>query len=216
MKRLKNFWILSFSQVLILLLYLLLQSVFIRQSFNDFYYLEKEKTMLAEASIIENQISNFINDPQEVQKIISTLAKKIDARITVILPSGRVVAESHISLDKLDNHKNRPEIKVALEGKNGISRRFSDTLNEETLYLAIPILNQNKEIGVLRMSKSMENLKTSLSEIFSKFFTGSLVITLVLIVIIVLYTKNLNLSLEKMSFITEKYLKGEYFEKIKI
>jgi two-component system phosphate regulon sensor histidine kinase PhoR len=216
MKRLKNFWILSFSQVLILLLYLLLQSVFVNQSFNDFYYLEKEKTMLAEASIIEIQISKFINDPPELQKLISNLAKKTDARITVILLSGRVVAESHISLDKLDNHKNRPEIKAALEGKNGISRRFSDTLNEETLYLATPILNQNKEIGVLRISKSMANLKTSLSEIFSKFFTGSLVITLVLVLIIVLYTKNLNLSLEKMSFITQKYLKGDYFEKIKI
>lgn len=218
MKKLKIFWILALSQILILLINLFLQFFNIHNSLTDFYIKEQENTLLKEAYLIENKISNYLalNKLSELQKPLEDFGQKLNSRITIILLDGKVVADTMSSLDRLDNHKDRPEIKVALEGKIGKIIRYSDTLNEETVYVAIPIRHDDRQLGVLRLSESTNKLKNSLQEVFSNFFIVSLVITLIFILIIGFYSRSLSLSLEKMSTFTEKFLKGEFTEKIKI
>ena len=167
MKRFKTFWILFLSQVFLLLINLVLQYVIINQSFTGFYFEEKEKTLLKEAYIIENQVSSLIvsGNFNDLQNWIINFGKKINSRLTVVLPSGQVIADSQSPLNHLDNHKDRPEVKAAFAGKVGMSIRFSDTLNQETIYLAIPIENNKKLIGVIRLSESTENLRNLLTRL---------------------------------------------------
>lgn len=218
MKRLKTFWILALSQIFLLLINFFVQFYTIQKSFTDFYIVEKEKTLLMEAYLIENQISDFIvsNKTNDLQKLMRDFEKKLSSRLTIILPNGQVIADNITPLDKLDNHSERPEVKLALKGKIGKIIRFSDTLNKETINLAIPILHNNKQVGVLRLSESTESLKSSLMEVFSKYFIQSFLIILILILIIGFYSKSLSYSLEKMYSITENFLKGDFSGKIKI
>ena len=217
MKRFKTFWILFLSQVFLLLINLVLQYVIINQSFTGFYFEEKEKTLLKEAYIIENQVSSLIvsGNFNDLQNWIINFGKKINSRLTVVLPSGQVIADSQSPLNHLDNHKDRPEVKAAFAGKVGMSIRFSDTLNQETIYLAIPIENNKRPIGVLRLSESTENLRSSLRGTFSKFFLGSSLVILALVLIIGFYSKSLSLSLEKISSISENFSKKGFSEKMK-
>lgn len=218
MRRFKTFWILFLSQVFLLLINLILQYVIINQSFTGFYFEEKEKTLLKEAYIIENQVSSLIvlGNFNDLQNWIINFGKKINSRLTVVLPSGQVIADSQSPLNHLDNHKDRPEIKKAFEGKVGMSIRFSDTLNQETIYLAIPIENNKNQIGVLRLSESTENLRSSLKGTFLKFFLGSSLVILALVLIIGFYSKSLTLSLEKISSITENFSNKGFSEKMKV
>jgi two-component system phosphate regulon sensor histidine kinase PhoR len=142
--------------------------------------------------------------------------KKINSRLTVVLPNGQVIADSQSPLKNLDNHRNRPEIKTALEGKVGMSVRFSDTLNQKAIYLAIPIVNMKKTIGVLRLSESTENLRSSLMGTFSKFFLGSSLLLLALVLIIGFYSKSLSSSLEKISSISENFSNKGFSERMKV
>ncbi len=217
MKRFKTFWILFLSQVFLLLVNLVLQYVIIDQSFQSFYFEEKEKTLLKEAYLMEHQISNLIvlGNFIDLQNQVMDLGKKINSRLTVVLPNGQVIADSQSPLKNLDNHKERPEIKTASEGKVGMSIRFSDTLNQETIYLAIPIQNNKRPVGVLRLSESTENLRSSLSVTFSKFFLGSSIIIFGLILIIGFYSRSLSLSLEKISSISENFSNKGFSEKLK-
>ena len=218
MKRFKTFWILSLSQIFILLLNLILISFIIHKSFTDFYIKEIEKKLLTEANLIEPQISEFIslNNLSDLQKSVWDLGKKTSSRITVVLLNGKVIADNQANLDRLDNHLERPEIKAASNGQIGRSIRFSDTLNTETNYLAIPIKKNNKLLGVLRLSHSIKDLEIPLKEVFSRFFIQSFLIILILIFIIGFYSKYLTISLEKISSITENFLKGKYSERVKI
>jgi two-component system, OmpR family, phosphate regulon sensor histidine kinase PhoR len=217
MKRFKTFWILFLSQVFLLLVNLILQYVIINQSFSNFYFEEKEKSLLKEAYIIENQISNLmvLGNFKNLQNWVSNLGKKTSSRLTVVLPNGSVIADSQSPLNRMDNHKERPEIKTALEGKVGKTIRFSDTLNQERIYLAIPIESTKGLMGVLRLSESTGNLKSLLRGTFSKFFLGSSLIILGLILIIWFYSKSLSLSLEKISSITENFSNKGFSEKMK-
>ena len=62
-------------------------------------------------------------------------------RITLIDPTGRVVAESNApdeALGAILNHAGRPEVRTALAGGTGVAIRNSPTFNIPLLYVAIP------------------------------------------------------------------------------
>lgn len=75
-------------------------------------------------------------------------------RITLIEKDGRVIYDSEASAPAMDNHKDRPEIKKALELGEGSTIRKSDTLDKNTYYYAILLDNGN----VLRAAKDADSI----------------------------------------------------------
>lgn len=62
-----------------------------------------------------------------------------DRRISVIDFDGRVLYDNDYNADKMDNHKNRPEVAAAIESGQGESRRHSITLGTSFYYYACKI-----------------------------------------------------------------------------
>ena len=78
--------------------------------------------------------------------------RKIGARLTVIDPEGVVLADSEQDPATMENHRFRPEISRALEGRPGRSLRYSNTVKEDMLYIALPLARSGRVEGVLRIS----------------------------------------------------------------
>lgn len=75
------------------------------------------------------------------QATVERLARQTGVRLTLIAEDGRVVAESDESAEtvpRIENHRNRPEVVVALQGGVGSDRRVSATVNRPLLYVAVP------------------------------------------------------------------------------
>lgn len=67
------------------------------------------------------------------------IGRILDARVTLIDATGKVLGDSSLSteaLKSIENHLDRPEVQAALNEKIGRSRRFSTTLKYELLYTA--------------------------------------------------------------------------------
>lgn len=62
-------------------------------------------------------------------------------RITWIGDDGAVIYDNKYDAGSLENHKNREEIKEALENGNGSSNRYSDTVSEKIVYYALQMDN---------------------------------------------------------------------------
>jgi two-component system, OmpR family, phosphate regulon sensor histidine kinase PhoR len=108
-------------------------------------------TRVAEDSYIQNLIGQVagkcrmlalqIPDPAHVD---AALARAADAaaggRVTVVLPDGRVTADSEANPNIMENHRtpSRPELLDAFRGKTGWSIRRSATLGIRFLYVAVP------------------------------------------------------------------------------
>jgi two-component system phosphate regulon sensor histidine kinase PhoR len=90
--------------------------------------------------------------PDRLESTVRQLGKELRTRITVIDASGTVLADSDENPRVMENHKNRPEVSEALVGKVGRSTRFSSTTSQEAVYVAIPIGEEGKPAGVLRVS----------------------------------------------------------------
>lgn len=75
-----------------------------------------------------------------------------EVRITIIDREGKVVADSAIGdVAAIDNQDSRPEVRNALEGREDIQTRYSDTMREQYFYAAVPLARKDIN-GVLRVA----------------------------------------------------------------
>lgn len=95
-------------------------------------------TLEREARLITRALPN---DSLRWQTLVEGLARETQLRITLVAPDGRVVAESDEpaeAVPRIENHRTRPEIAEALQGRIGSDRRHSATVNRPLLYVAVP------------------------------------------------------------------------------
>ena len=79
-------------------------------------------------------------------------SRLLGTRISVIAPDGRVVVDTLVPLDQLDNHNDRPEVVAARAGQTGVSARPSRSLREESVYVAELADPANPAGTVIRLS----------------------------------------------------------------
>src|SRR5438105_6050613 len=75
--------------------------------------------------------------PAERQQRIVALGQEIATRITLIAEDGRVLADSEEDPARMENHADRPEVRMARAGRIGTATRSSSTVHQRLMYLAL-------------------------------------------------------------------------------
>jgi two-component system phosphate regulon sensor histidine kinase PhoR len=86
--------------------------------------------------------------------------KALDVRLTLIELDGRVIGDSYVPVEKIsrmENHRNREEVKEALAGGFGEAIRFSVSVRENMLYIAVPV-GKPVPWAVLRLAKPLHDI----------------------------------------------------------
>ncbi len=112
------------------------------------------------------------------QALAKKLGASIKARVTLIATDGKVIGDSDVrdeQLASLENHAARPEVQQAIKSGSGYSIRFSDTLRNTMLYVALPL--NNKDASIIRLALPLEYFDSS-KRSMHKMLGGSLLILL--------------------------------------
>ena len=100
-------------------------------------------------------------------------------RVSLIDPEGNVLYDSRQDDYTLENHKNRPEVKAALEKGSGQDLRESDTLGKEMFYYAVRMDDGN----ILRVSKMVNSaLHTAMSILPMMGIIGAAMLILAIVI----------------------------------
>ena len=113
-----------------------------------------------------------------LQAFALRVARATGARVTVIAPDGRVVAESGSApggLSAMDNHRDRPEVRAALAGQVGRDLRTSTTVDVPLLYIALPVREGDRIVGVLRLALPLAEVTASYENIHQVMLVGGVV-----------------------------------------
>jgi two-component system phosphate regulon sensor histidine kinase PhoR len=105
-------------------------------------------------------------------------ARPTGSRITVITADGRVLGDSEVTVEELsrvENHGERPEVLTALAGGVGRYRRTSATIGVSLLYVALPIVDGPRVIGVIRIALPVSAVTSSYAAIHRVTLAGGLV-----------------------------------------
>ncbi len=112
------------------------------------------------AVVLQPQILPLIKDNRtvEIDEVVKKHRRNIETRITIINPDGTVLGDSDEEPKTMGSHSDRHEIILALNGESGTSIRFSETLEKDMLYVAIPISEGGPVLGVVRVSVFLSDI----------------------------------------------------------
>ena len=147
---------------------------------------------------------------QELDAFIKDLGKHIQTRITVIDPSGTVLADSEKNPAGMEKHNLRVEIMQALQGKIGKSLRFSTTVKEEMLYVAMPIELKGTQLGVVRVSLFIRDIDRLLDKLNMTILYSVIVILIISIFIALLFSKSLTRPIRALIAASRRVASGDF------
>src|SRR5262245_11326728 len=120
--------------------------------------------------------------PDDVRAFALRTARPTGARISVIAADGRVLGDSEVpveDLPRVENHAARPEVRAALSGRVGRHLRTSATIGVALLYVAVPVADGGRAVGVIRVALPLTAVTSSYAEIHRVMVAGGLVALLV-------------------------------------
>ena len=177
-------------------------------------------SLITQARLIEGQITtDSIKkvDTVSLDILAKALGLKTDCRITIIDKKGAVLADSEKSkeaISGMENHINRPEVRVALTGGTGIDTHYSSTLKIDMLYVAIPIRDNGEAVGILRLALPLESVQKTLFTIRKTVLVG-LVFALALAFILgSIVAGNTVRPINRMILVTRRFSEGNFSRKI--
>lgn len=210
MKNRRLLWHLFPANLLITLSAVLALSWFGSASVRSFYFHEMQNGLEARGRIIEQHIVDLLRtSPVKLQNYCKQAGRKAATRITVVSPAGVVLADSSEDPAKMENHANRPELKSALQGGIGSATRFSRTLGENMLYVSIPLSDQGRFVGALRLSVSTVSLDSVLRSIHFKVLIVCLAVIIAASILTMLVARKISRPLEQMKHEAEEMARGE-------
>jgi two-component system phosphate regulon sensor histidine kinase PhoR len=135
--------------------------------------------LLIDAQLIANDFSDplILQNSKAVAGLVRQLAGQTKLRLTVIAAGGEVLGDSAQDYTRMPNHRDRPEIKLALAGREGFITRYSQTLREYLIYVAYPVIVNHRVIGAVRVAKSQQQLRQMVFRIRLLLSGGILFIT---------------------------------------
>ena len=212
MAKKRIFWQLFPSYLLITFTALLTVGGYASNSLREFYYDRTAEDLKARAWMIERQVArkNFSFNPSSLNSLSRDLGIKTNTRITIIDLSGQVLGDSDEEPSRMNNHADRPEFITALQGETGMAVRFSNTLEEQMMYLAVPIIREDKLSGVARISIPITFIEQALRTIEFKIGGVGLAVALLAAGISLMVSRRISHPLEQMKHSAESIARGDW------
>jgi len=199
-KKRRLLWQLYPSYLLVTIICLVAVSWYATTSFRNFYLDQSSKELEARARLVQAQFLERLEplDENGIQRLSEKIGRSATTRVTVILPSGRVVGDTDEDPITMDNHANRPEIKVALSGQVGTSTRYSRTVGKKMKYLAIPIIKENRNLAVIRVSIPVIGVDEAIRNIQIKIAVAGLVIAVLAALLSLIVSRRISQPIERI------------------
>ncbi len=94
----------------------------------------------------------------ELSTLARTAARSIRARILVVNRRGNVLVDSAGGAQVGSSYESRPEIQAALAGHQVQVQRHSNTLRQDILATAVPVIRRGVPIGAVRVTQSISSV----------------------------------------------------------
>ncbi|HSC35728.1 MAG TPA: ATP-binding protein [Thermodesulfobacteriota bacterium] len=205
------FWKQFISSFLIIFLILFLFAFLVIGQLKAYDKSLTKERLLTAATLVSEVLEPSIDkgNPSEIQRLVSELGQKTGVRITVIDQNGTVLGDSAASPADMDSHKDRPEVKEAIANDVGESSRYSETLEREMLYVAIPYRAYGNRIrAVIRTSLPLSFLQSSFHPVERKVIYLGGILTVAALLLSMALSKTLSSSLRGIINTSEELAKG--------
>lgn len=150
-------------------------------------------------------------DNETLQALTEKVGAAAEARFTVIDGEGWVLADSEADPTNLENHGDRPEVKRALNGFEARERRESATLEQEEIYVAVPLPESSAawSEGVLRIAQPASRIDSLLASSWRIPLIVWAALLLPTLLVAYILTRSITRPLERLRHMTAEVASGD-------
>jgi len=175
------------------------------------FHLEQEARITAEASL-----PSLLGQGESPDALAKKLGLDIDSRITIIAPDGTVLGDSIEDPAAMENHAARPEVKDALANGIGESTRYSTTLQEQMMYVAVRVENQGEAVGIARVALPLTTVAQNVSHVTNTIILATVIITVLAITAVWLIARTTTRPVRQLTKASREITAGKLGQKITI
>lgn len=218
MKKRRLIWYLYPSYLLLVLAALAAVTWAATHSLELFYRQSIRHELESQAVLAEQWFAPLLaaGDYKTLDALCKELHPALETRLTVILPSGRVIADSQEKPELMENHQDRPEIRAAIQGRTASFERFSTTLNEPMMYLARPVIRQEKLAAVIRTALPTSAIQKALSAIYRRILYAGVLTAAGLALLSLLMARHLSRPLGMMRQAARQFARGRLEQRMAV
>ncbi|ADU31457.1 two-component system histidine kinase PnpS [Evansella cellulosilytica] len=202
---------LIFPITLIILIVLTSLGVILGPLFKEFYFERMSERIAKETEVVALYIEDVpLSDQKLLGQKMNAMADRLEIRITMIDMDGNVIGETHGEAELMENHLSRPEIQRVNELGAGQEVRFSNTVNKELLYYAIPFIQSGEQTAYIRTGIPIEQLNSMYQNIWGVIFVSFLIGFVVIVVLITKITNQQLTPIEDARIVANQLAKGNF------
>jgi len=161
-----------------------------------------EEELLTYARLIDN------SSEKEIESGVKRLAGISGSRVTIIDPSGKVLADSVVDATTTENHLDRPEVQEARVKGSGRSVRVSRTTNVETMYVSI-VSRTAEPGGYIRLARPLKEVGGSIRALNISLLTSILILSVISVLLAFFFAYRFSKPINQMEEFTEKLRDGK-------
>ena len=209
------FWQLYPSYLFIILIAIVAITWYASSAVKHFLLQEMTSDLEARARLFESQAAPYLAplQPEIVDRLAKKMGKHASTRITVLLPSGQVVGDSHEDPASMDNHVDRLEIQEAIKNGLGQSIRFSRTLGHELMYVAWAVKREGRVMGIIRTAIPLRVVDQAVQTIQGKIVLCGAIIAVFATLVSLFVSRRITRPVEEIRGWSESIAKGDFQRK---
>ena len=213
------YWKLTIPLIILVLLAMGFLGFYMISSARNTQVNHLESQLLNEAKLVANISTPSFSDPAQkanLDSIAKTIKSEIGTRITLIATDGTVVGDSDQDPASMENHSTRPEVISALATGEGQVTRYSATLHENMMYVAVLINDQGKTLGIARVALPLTTVNSSINTELTTIVSAVTIVALLFVLAAALITRMITRPVRQITKAAEGIAAGNLGQQIQI
>ena len=218
MKKRPLIWQLFPSYLIVILVALGAAGALSSAALRRFYLDQTAADLTARARLAGLQVAVHLSplDADAVDELCKRAGRLSETRITVMDPFGKVLGDSIADPAQMEPHHDRPEFIAARQGETGRAMRYSHTLNQPMMYVAVALGDANRPTAVIRCALPVSDLDTQLALIYGRIAAGGLLIALLAAGLSWWVVRRLSLPLKTLQAGAQRFAEGDLAHRVPV
>jgi two-component system phosphate regulon sensor histidine kinase PhoR len=217
MWRSRNFWWLFGSFGVLILASIGVLGALIESRVDDDYLRQIEDSLRTKVILVREAVAPHEGDaPEALQQRIEELHREIGVRITLIEENGTVLADSERDPRRhdLENHADRPELKMARIEPFGITRRrHSTTVGHDLMYVALHRPEASR-VGFVRVALPLDVIDAQITGLRRLVWTAAGLTAAAAMLLAFLFARRTARPLQELTRGVQRIARGAHGHKV--
>ena len=204
-------WRIAIPYVILILVVMGGLTIYLSRTTRDAQLEALRNSLLAQARTVSASLQPTFDaaGADALDQLANRWSDLLQARVTIISTDGTVLGESDEDRALMNNHLNRPEVQQALARGEGSSIRYSQTLDTDMMYAAVPLEVDGETVAITRVALPLEQIESNIGQLQRAILTAALIASVAAAVVAVIIAGRTSRSVHRLTQVANRMAAGD-------